>query len=407
MTQRQLFDLPASPIYLSAASRSPMPRRVVEIGTRALRRKMSCPWSIAATSDQEIEETVRNLWAKLLNAPGGANDMAYTPSCSYAISVAANVILASDQVHAGDDILVLSDQMSSNVYPWQDLANKTGATVRAVILGDAVTWTDAILTSCWWQSDTVKVLAVPNVHWCDGALLDLVKIGSAAKSHGVILVVDATQSLGAYPLDVQAVNPDFVAASAHKWLMGPYGVCLLYVAAQWQQQSFAAPLEYHEHNRVGADGDTCLPMLQYKVKAFTGYEERYKMGARRFDSGGRPNPVLLPMVCEALKMVLAWDPQHIHVTLTAMTTKIGLAAGRLGLSIPAQHGGHIVGISKKHDSEWADRCSTFLKSRGVIIASRFGKLRVAPHLYNTQQEIHLFCTLLKEFVYQDSIESKL
>ena len=65
--------------------------------------------------------------------------------------------------------------------------------------------------------------------------------------------------------------------------------------------------------------------------------------------------------------------------------------------MPSERGGHICGIDKAGDTTWADRCSAFLKKKGVIVASRFGKLRVAPHLYNTEEEIEKLCTLLTMF----------
>ena len=407
---RHLFSLPASPIYLSGASRSPLPRSVLTVGVRALRRKEETPWSITSPGNENIEEQARVMWSKLLNTPGGANDLALAPSCSYAISVAANVLFSSGKIRPNDVILVLSDQMSSNVYPWQHLAKRTGAKLHAVKLDDfsSSSWTEAVIVEM--ESGRVKVVAVPNVHWCDGALLNLERIGACCRSKGAMLVVDATQSLGAFPLDVQKVQPDFLAASSHKWLMGPYGVCLLYVAAQWQQHDCAVPLEHHEHNRFGADGDVCLEMQDDLVDVnganvsngggTTGYEERFKSGARKFDSGGRPNPVLLPMVVEGLRHVLAWNPEQVHISLSKMTNIIQIAAKELGLVTPKEHAGHILGISALNDPEWSDRCSSYLKSKGIIIASRFGHLRVAPHVYNTPVEISTFCSVLKEFVEQ-------
>ena len=71
---------------------------------------------------------------------------------------------------------------------------------------------------------------------------------------------------------------------------------------------------------------------------------------------------------------------------------------KLGLIVPSQRAGHIIGISKKNDPEWSDRCSCFLKRNGIIIASRFGHLRAAPGVYNTEAEVEIFCDLLSKNV---------
>ena len=408
---RSLFDLPASPIYISGASRSPMPRKVLHTGIRAMRRKVSSPWSIAASEHRHVDERLRKAWAQLLNAT--PDHFSFAPSCSYAISVVANILVRSGTIKREDSILVLNDQMSSSVYPWQQVVHDTGARLKVVRLSDGEggsnndDWTQAVLNA---TSATVKVVCVPNVHWCDGSLLDLKKIGEKCRACGAVLVVDATQSLGALPLDVGQVRPDFVAASSHKWLMGPYGVCLLYSDARWhgiqmtnKQDGQTAgvsnlwPLEHHEHNRFNPTDIDCLPLLSDHNTGFIGYEPRFKQGARAYDSGGRPNPILMPMVCTAVEMVLRWGPDQVHNMLRVHTDQIAAMATRLGLRIPSRRAAHICGVDRCGDETWADRCSTFLASKGIIVASRFGKLRVAPHVYNTSNEIQQLCTLLMAF----------
>ena len=84
------------------------------------------------------------------------------------------------------------------------------------------------------------VIVVPNVHWTDGALLDLPRIAAAARRLGASLVVDASQSLGMLPLDLAAVQPDFLVAVGYKWLLGPFGLSYLWVAPR----DFRRQLEY-------------------------------------------------------------------------------------------------------------------------------------------------------------------
>jgi selenocysteine lyase/cysteine desulfurase len=76
----------------------------------------------------------------------------------------------------------------------------------------------------------VAIGALPHCHWIDGGLLDLVAIGARCREVGSALVVDATQSLGALPLDLAAVRPDYLVRPDYKWLLGPYSLGYLYVA---------------------------------------------------------------------------------------------------------------------------------------------------------------------------------
>ena len=86
-------------------------------------------------------------------------------------------------------------------------------------------WTAAVIDAIDHQ---IAIAALPNCHWTDGTLLDLVKIGARCRQVGAALVVDGTQSLGAMPFSVAAVQPDFLITTAHKWLLGPYSLGLAY-----------------------------------------------------------------------------------------------------------------------------------------------------------------------------------
>ena len=83
--------------------------------------------------------------------------------------------------------------------------------------------------------------------------------------------------------------------------------------------------------------------------------------------------------------------------LRVHTNAVATTAGALGLRVPTRRAGHICGVDRPGDATWADRCSAFLEAHGVIVASRFGKLRVAPHVYNTESEVKMLCELLARF----------
>jgi selenocysteine lyase/cysteine desulfurase len=120
--------------------------------------------------------------------------------------------------------------------------------------------------------ERVKIVACPPCHWTDGGKIDLIRIGEKCRQFGVLLVVDATQAAGAMPLDVTQIRPAFLCASVHKWLFGPYGVCLLYCDPD--QLNTVATFDLHEHNRAGSSDD-CLPFGPH------GYPTTFKNGARR------------------------------------------------------------------------------------------------------------------------------
>merc|ERR1712070_1039828 len=91
--------------------------------------------------------------------------------------------------------------------------------------------------------------------------------------------------------------------------------------------------------RLGADGDSVLPF-----DAASGYPEEFMQGARRFDAGGRANPILLPMIEAALSQVLEWSPRSIEATLQPLTASLAAGARALDLWVPQHHAPHFLGV---------------------------------------------------------------
>eukprot|EP00913_Durusdinium_trenchii_P008721 g8192.t1 len=127
--QKHLFSLPEGVVYLNCASRSPMLRSVEEIGHKAVSLK-NHPWRIA---DDGIADQVRAQFARLVHCD--AKDVALVPSTSYAISQVAHNILKLGHIRAGEAVIILQDQMSSNVYAWQRLCREASARLVAVPRG--------------------------------------------------------------------------------------------------------------------------------------------------------------------------------------------------------------------------------------------------------------------------------
>lgn len=368
--QRHLFDLPKREVYLNCSGRSPMLKSTCVVGQQAVAAKLK-PWTIV---DDHVEEEVRGLFARLVN--GSADDITFQASTSSALSlVAANL-----QLQPGQRILLVHDQMSSNVYPWQHLVSSVGAEL-AVVGFPCEDLTQALLEADWTN---VKVCAIAPCHWSDGSLVDLELISKKCAEVGAVFVVDATQAAGVMPLDVAKIQPDFLCASVHKWLFGPYGICLMYCHPRWHAK--LKPLDHHEHNRQGANGDDCLPFEPGK-----GYSETFKAGARRVDVGGRPNPILFPMLKDALTQVLSWGVARLEATLAALTDQIATKGAAYGLVAPRKHAAHLVGLrldpSLQAQDISIDALHLGLKDASIHASSRCGALRFGVHCYNTPEDI--------------------
>ena len=374
-SQRHLFDIPRDVAYLNCAYMSPLLDSVVEAGTAGLRRKAR-PWEIAVDDFFDDSEALRAAWAELLGA--GADSVAITPSAGYGISLAANHVALGP----GRAVLLAAEQFPSNVYPWTDKARRTGGEVRFVARPEDGDWTRAVLAEL---DERVAAVALPNVHWTDGGIFDLARIGTRAREAGAALVVDATQSLGALPFDVEKIQPDFVAGAGYKWLMGPYSLGYVYMAPHLED---VAPVEHNWIQKANAR----------EFSRLVDYTEDWQDGARRLDCGERSNFALVPAALAAARQVLAWGPENILKTVGPMTARLAGAAADLGCT--TGHDEHrsphylALGLPSGSGPEDLARVRTALSDRRVFVSIRGDTIRVTPHLYNDDRDFEAFIAAL-------------
>jgi selenocysteine lyase/cysteine desulfurase len=372
--QRSLFDIPDGITYLNCGYQGPQLRQSTKSAIEQLKRK-SQPWTITPDDFFSPAEKLREQFAALIDASPG--DIAIVPSISYAMATAAANLPVGQHRHT----VMLAEQFPSHVYTWREHGNRHAriTTVNRPLDSD---WTsdiiEAIDTGC-------SIAALPGAHWTDGYQLDLDKIGQHCQSNGTALVLDLTQSLGAVPFSVRDVEADFVATSIYKWMLGPPGLCLMYVNPRHQ---LGRPIELNWISRKNSEDFAGL----------TDYTNEFQAGARRFDAGGRANLVNMAIAGTALQQIHSWGVENISAYTKKLTDlAAGMAVERgLEYTPDAYRSPHIIGISLPVNAarEIADQ----LHQRQVYVSLRGNKLRIAPHLYNTPSDIERLFTVMDEFL---------
>jgi len=372
-SQRALFDIPEDVAYLNSAYMGPMPKAAVEAGERGMRAKLN-PWTIAPADFFTESEAVRGLFAKLVNAT--ADDVALVPSVSYGMAVAANIL----PLKKGQTIITLAEQFPSNVYPWIEKAKAAGATFVSIPRPADDDWTALVLERI---DANTGIVALPHCHWTDGGLLDLVAIGAACRKVGAALCIDATQSMGVMPFDVQAIQPDFLVSGGYKWLLGPYTYGYMYVAKRWQD---GMPIEQN-----------CIARKESENFAgLVDYKSDYQPGARRFDVGERSNFALAPAAHAALDYLLTLGTARIYATLKHRNDAIAERARvELGLDTVRadRRAGHYLGL--RFGGAVPDDLPAKLAAEKIFVSVRGRAMRVTPHVYNTDADIEKLFRVLK------------
>jgi len=369
--QRDKFDVPAEIAYFNTANLAPHLHAVRAAGEAALDRR-SRPWTITPEDWFTDVERLRGLFGRLIG--GDADGVALIPATSYGFAVAARCV----DLSPGRRILVLDEEYPSGVYTWRTAARHRGAEILTVTRRLDEDWTQATLAA---MDETVAVVSVPNVHWTDGALIDLPRIADAAHNLGALLVIDGSQSLGAMPFDVEEIRPDFVISVGYKWLLGPFGRGYLWMA---ERHRVAEPLEENWISR--ADSEDFARLVDYR--------DEYQPGARRFDVGQRTSFEITPMAIAALEQIHEWGVARIAQFLKGVTTQI--ASGLDGMDfdpLPEPlRGPHMLGVEVPESKRPAVIAA--LADANCYAALRGSSLRIAPHLHTTTDDIDRFLSVL-------------
>jgi selenocysteine lyase/cysteine desulfurase len=369
--QRAAFNVPADVAFFNTSNLSPQLEVVRAAGEAALARR-GRPWTISAPDWFSDVERLRSLFARMVGAEAGS--VALVPATSYGFAVAARNL----PLGAGERVLVLDEEYPSGIYTWREATRRAGAEILTVTREPGQTWTEQVLAAL---DDRVRIVSVPNVHWTDGALVDLDRIAARARELGARLVIDGSQSVGAMPVDVGRLQPDFLVTVGYKWLLGPFAVGYLYVSPEHHD---GEPLEENWIVRAGSDD----------FAALVEYHDEYQPGARRFDVGQRTKFELTPMAIAALEQILEWEVPRIAATLAGRTAEIASRAGDLGFDSlpPEQRGPHILGLGLPDGTQ--ARVAAALADSNCFAGARGRFLRISPHLHTSDADVERLATAL-------------
>lgn len=370
--RRREFPVVGERIYLAHAAVCPLPACVVSAINHYLAQASSGGQFEHLHASAETQ--TRELAAQLLGA--SAEEVAFVASTSSGLSLVA----AGLAWQAGDNVVIAEGDFPSNVYPWLNL-QRQGVGIKWIpSRGDGLVTLEDVAT----QVDSkTRLVSLSSVHYATGARLDVDAIGQYLQSRNILFCVDAIQSLGAVPVSVRHV--DFLTADAHKWLLGPQGIGILFVRRCRFDLLRPALLGWKS---VSANKDFVHQRLEFPASA------------RRYEPGSL-NAIGITGLHAALSML-----QRIGATTIAERLKVQRA-----FLVPRlmEKGYRILGVPAQQDpsgitsfcSESKDVMALYrrLDERGIVVSVREDPrgnkcIRVAPHFYTTEAELEILLSHL-------------
>jgi cysteine desulfurase / selenocysteine lyase len=352
--------------YFNHAGVSPWPMRTIR-AVRAFAESFGVDCFQSHNPDETVAE-LRALLARLLNAE--FDEIAIVRNTGDGLSQIALGL----HWNAGDVIVVPQCEYPSNLYPWMEACRRFGCKLVEVperIGPDGVARvheTELIDTA---RAHRAKLLAVSHVQWASGQHMDLNRLGAFCRDAGVLFCVDAIQSLGVVPVDVNQSHIDFLVSGGHKWLMSPPGAGVLFCRRQLLE-------------RIHPPAVGWLSVVNpYRWE--TNYTLRTEAG--RFETGTHAYACLVGMK-HSVEFLLQLGIQNIHQHVQSLgeqfinhlqgngfiiaTPRKPLTAGAVCLTHP------------NLDPEKTVR--RLRKEHRIELAARAGRLRFAPHCYNTESQ---------------------
>ncbi len=367
------FPVARDKIFLAHAGVCPLPCRVAQAISDCAQR---------GTADDQETQTIpqrlndaRTLAARLLNCK--PDEIALVGPTSLALSFVASGL----NLRKGDNVLIYHDDYPSNVYPWMALANR-GVKVR--LLNTRGLGVIRPMDVMGQVDENTRLVALASCHFISGYRLEHDLIGKYLHERGILFCLDGIQTLGAFPTTVNYV--DFLAADAHKWLLGPCGAGIFYVRREVQDR--LTPPIYGWHNVQNPNF-----VAQEKIV--------FREGALKYEAGTQ-NFVGLAGLIASMELTLEIVVENISTELLRKRDLLIPALQSKGFIVlnadaKPENASAIVSL-RRPDKDMATLHKKLAEAKIVtsLRTDRAGKnyIRLSPHYYNTDAELERLLELL-------------
>jgi len=363
--RREAFPICRNKIFMAHAAVTALPRVVADAVIRFIEESAANFENFAALlkSIQEARASAANL---IGSSP---EEIALIGPTSLGLSLFANGI----DWRGGDEVICYLDDYPANVYPWLNLRSR-GVTVRLLHPVETGALTAELVADA--LTSKTRLVALASCNFVSGYRIDLNAIGRLLREKEILFSVDAIQTLGAFPTTVEYV--DFLSADAHKWMLGPLAIGIVYV----RRECF----------------DLCRPTLlgSWNVKApgFIAQEEiEFQPTAQRYEPGAMNVMGIFGMKA-AIDLLLEIGIASVAERILTITAQLAGGLQGLGFTLLSSAGGPnasgIVTVSRPG----TDMEALFerLTAANIVCSSRQDRqrrhyIRFSPHFYNTEAEV--------------------
>lgn len=355
--------------WLNCAHQGPLPRIAADEARDAISWKVA-PYELTAERFNSVPARLRTALARLVGA--SEDEIILGNSASYGLHLLANGI----SWNQGDEVLVVANDFPSDILPWLRL-EEHGVHVRRLHPQNPLPDPDELRRAI---SPGTRLFCTTWVHSFSGFAADLDGLGAVCREHGVTFIVNASQGLGARPLDVRTVPVDAVVSVGFKWLCGPYGTGFC-----WMKPDLLQSLQYNQTYWLAQMSAADLGSENSEVTLPKG-----PRAAHAYDVFGTANffnfkpwaASVEYLLKQGIDRIAAYDQELVEQFIRGLDSKKYVLASPMTARVRST----LVFVSHR-DFTRNDEIRVRLGEAEIEVAYRKGKLRVSPHLYNTRADI--------------------
>ena len=367
---RRLFPVTERLVYLNHASTGPMPSTAVAAIT-AFAERASREGQVPYPDCEAMVEEARGLLGRLLSVDPAR--IGFTKNTSAGVLIA----IGSLDWRPGDNVVLMADDFPTVIYPFQLMLPDTErrlVTSEALCrdIGAALDLIDA----------RTRAVAVSWVHFLTGRRCDIVELCRVCRERGVATIIDAIQGIGAVAMDWSTVPADFVVSHGAKWLLAPQGSGFMLVHPDTLPRLKPANLgwlscRWEEFNDI-----------------FT--PKPLKAGASRYEEGTK-NHLGIAGFGGSLKVFHEFGVPAVVERVRKLAGLVRARFERAGFDVvtPAEPERNAGMVTARKPGADLPGLFAQLEREHCVCSLRENMLRVAPHFYNTEEEIDRFMDIVE------------
>lgn len=354
--------------YLNLAAQAPLPRAAAKALQKAVDWKKQ-PHRIPEEAFMGLPNRVRILVARVINAK--PEEIALTTGASGGLHAVAHGIDWKPE----DEVLIAAEEFPAHFSTFMPLADAGRLRVKIVKPAGRFLTADDFVAQMTPQT---RLVSTSLVRFNDAVRIDATRLGEGCRKAGALLLLDASQAVGAVPIDVATLGADFLVASGYKWLLGPFGTGIFWIREALIEQIGGGPFYWmaalSNHNFAALDRSSWKP----------------EPNARRWDSPETASFYNLAALEASLEFVLRAGVETVWKHNDGLLRQLmdGLPRDRCVLASPAESAARgpylcLAARSPQKTTELYEK----LRAAGIVVSLRQNAIRVSPYLYNTERDI--------------------